>query len=310
MKTSFFRQLSPGLQILLLMILALISLLVFAFISYAICKGIYGINVLDPSFNQQPEMPGFKESQRILMLANQLGFFLVPAILLHFLTSGDGNPLLRIQPFPNRKVIFHAVVLILSSQLPINQLLIWNQEIVNSGVFGNSGSAMIEMENQANELTAVLIGNGGLMDTFIALFIFAFIPAIAEEFFFRGAIQTKFIASFRNAHLGIWITAFVFSFIHMQFLGFIPRFILGAMLGYAYFWSGSLSLSILLHFLNNALGVILMSQLNSAESASQVPASGGISAVLWLIFSTMISIGALYFIRKELKGESISTPQY
>ena len=68
------------------------------------------------------------------------------------------------------------------------------------------------------------------------LFTIALIPAIAEEFIFRGVFQNIFNNLFRSHHSAIWVTAFLFSAIHFQFFGFIPRFILGLAFGYLYFW--------------------------------------------------------------------------
>ena len=91
---------------------------------------------------------------------------------------------------------------------------------------------------------------------FINLLMIAIIPAIGEEFFFRGLLQRIFSNWVRNTHWGIIISAFLFSAIHMQFYGFFPRFLLGAMFGYLFVWSGSLWLPVLAHFINNSLAVI------------------------------------------------------
>ena len=53
------------------------------------------------------------------------------------------------------------------------------------------------------------------------------------------------------------MTAFIFSFIHFQFYGFIPRLLLGALLGYALLWSGNIRYSMIMHGTNNALSVLL-----------------------------------------------------
>ncbi|HEY4789276.1 MAG TPA: CPBP family intramembrane glutamic endopeptidase, partial [Bacteroidales bacterium] len=88
------------------------------------------------------------------------------------------------------------------------------------------------------------------------LLIVAIIPALGEEFLFRGVLQCIFSNWTRNVHWGILISSFVFSAIHMEFYGFFPRWILGIMFGYFLIWSGSLWLPILAHFLNNAIAVI------------------------------------------------------
>lgn len=86
--------------------------------------------------------------------------------------------------------------------------------------------------------------------------IIAVIPAIGEELIFRGVFQRIFYDLFKSGHVAVWITAFVFSAIHFQFFGFVPRFILGLVFGYLFLWSGTLWLPVISHFVNNAVPVI------------------------------------------------------
>jgi membrane protease YdiL (CAAX protease family) len=85
--------------------------------------------------------------------------------------------------------------------------------------------------------------------------VIALLAAICEELFFRGLLQ-KTLSEHINQHTAIWVTALIFSAVHFQFYGFLPRMLLGAAFGYMVVWSGSLWLPILAHFINNAVGVI------------------------------------------------------
>jgi len=76
--------------------------------------------------------------------------------------------------------------------------------------------------------------------------------------FFRRVIQKKLKNILRNPHIAILITSFIFSAIHMQFFGFLPRFFLGMVLGYLFYYSGNLWMSVIAHFINNALAILLM----------------------------------------------------
>ena len=92
------------------------------------------------------------------------------------------------------------------------------------------------------------------LDLLINLLIIAVIPALGEELLFRSLIQKLVYKWKSNIHLSIWLTAFLFSAVHMQFLGFFPRMLLGALLGYMLVWTGSLA-AIMAHFTNNAIAV-------------------------------------------------------
>ncbi|TAF81977.1 MAG: CPBP family intramembrane metalloprotease, partial [Sphingobacteriales bacterium] len=89
------------------------------------------------------------------------------------------------------------------------------------------------------------------------LLMIAILPAIGEELFFRGTIQNIFTALFKNPHVAVWLTAILFSAIHLQFYGFLPRMFLGALFGYLFIWGKSIWLPILGHFLNNGFAVIM-----------------------------------------------------
>ena len=89
------------------------------------------------------------------------------------------------------------------------------------------------------------------------LFMIAVIPAIGEEFLFRGVLQKQFRQWFGNIHIAVFVAAFLFSAMHMQFFGFIPRLVLGIILGYLYYFSKNLWIPIIAHFFNNAIAVIV-----------------------------------------------------
>lgn len=114
-----------------------------------------------------------------------------------------------------------------------------------------------KMEGRASELTTLFLTMNSPFDLLFNLFLIALIPAIGEELFFRGVVQQYLQKILKNHHVGVCITACVFSAIHMQFFGFLPRFFLGIILGYLFFYSGNLWMSVLGHFINNALGVLL-----------------------------------------------------
>ncbi|HLT81266.1 MAG TPA: CPBP family intramembrane glutamic endopeptidase [Cyclobacteriaceae bacterium] len=111
-------------------------------------------------------------------------------------------------------------------------------------------------EEQRAELTAFMTTFTSPADLLIALVVIAVIPAIGEEFVFRGLFQNELKGLTGNVHVAIWLAAFLFSAFHIQFFGFVPRLLLGALFGYLYVWSRSLLVPIFAHFVNNALAVL------------------------------------------------------
>ncbi|MBK8722812.1 MAG: CPBP family intramembrane metalloprotease [Saprospiraceae bacterium] len=115
---------------------------------------------------------------------------------------------------------------------------------------------MNTMEDSTNEIVINLLGTPDIGLLFLNLLVMAILPALGEELVFRGVVQPNLIKMVSNYHIAIWITAFIFSAIHMQFQGFLPRMVLGALLGYLSFWSKNLWFPIIAHFFNNAIQVV------------------------------------------------------
>lgn len=124
----------------------------------------------------------------------------------------------------------------------------------------------------------------------------AFTAAFCEEIFFRGMLQRTLSNTKMNIHTAIWISAIIFSAIHLQFYGFFPRMILGAVLGYLFYFTNNIWVSILAHFLNNALVVVsgfftTEINLNPLEETEKTSLWGinfllallSISAVAWIL---------------------------
>ena len=116
---------------------------------------------------------------------------------------------------------------------------------------------MIQKEKNADNLIDSLVNSGGLWVMILNIITIAMIPAISEELLFRGVLQKILGRLFRSANVGIWVTAIIFSTVHFQFFGFVPRLILGLAFGYLYFWGGTLWLPVTAHFVNNAFPVII-----------------------------------------------------
>jgi uncharacterized protein len=116
---------------------------------------------------------------------------------------------------------------------------------------------MAEKEDHANNILNRVMASPDFVSMILNLLIIAILPALGEELLFRGVLQKIFCNLFKSGHIAVWFTAFIFSTIHFQFFGFVPRFILGLVFGYLYFWSGTLWLPVISHFVNNAVPVIM-----------------------------------------------------
>ena len=116
---------------------------------------------------------------------------------------------------------------------------------------------MKSAEEEAAKLTEVFMKMPTLSAFLFNLLMIALLPAIGEELLFRGRLQRLLKEWLKNIHVAIFISAFLFSALHMQFYGFLPRMFLGVLFGYLFYWSGSLWVPVCAHFINNGAAVIV-----------------------------------------------------
>lgn len=154
-----------------------------------------------------------------------------------------------------------------------------------------------EQEDNATQLTQFLTNLGSPGELLLALAVIAVLPAIGEEIVFRGLIQNELYRGTRNIHVSIWFAAVLFSAIHMQFYGFVPRLLLGALFGYLYFWSGNLVLAIIAHFVNNAVSILALYFYQQGKFAFDVESQ---ESAPWSVAipSALLTAGLLYYFYK------------
>lgn len=123
----------------------------------------------------------------------------------------------------------------------------------------------------------------------ISLIVIALLPAIFEETFFRGGMQNMFTRWFKGPWPAIILTSIIFSIIHLSFYGFLVRFALGIVLGFIFYYSRSLWLTILFHFLFNgvqvtALYIMTMNGVKNKNIEENFPLWGGVLALGFLLY--------------------------
>jgi uncharacterized protein len=197
--------------------------------------------------------PGVVTQLKWLQAISSLTFFLLPAFLYAVFTfRGNYWHFLGMKKAEKENMYILAVACIVLAMPFVFWLGVLNQAV-------QLPAELKKMEEEtAKQMMAFLKVNGPL-DVVINVFVIALLPAICEELCFRGALQRILIQLTRNPWVGIIITAILFSALHLQFMGFLPRMFLGIVLGALYWYSGSLWTSILAHFVNNAVQVIAVS---------------------------------------------------
>lgn len=152
-------------------------------------------------------------------------------------------------------------------------------------------------ETQGQQLIQKLTQFHSFSQLLVALLVMALIPAVAEELIFRGVMQRLLVRWLGSPHASIWLTAALFSALHVQFFGFVPRFILGVILGYLYAWSGNILVSIAAHFTQNA-GQLLLLWLAQKGYVAVMFNPDALHAWPWptVLVSSILTTGILYFL--------------
>lgn len=214
---------------------------------------LYGI-IASPFVLQEAGAP---KTQRLLQFIGVTCIFLLPSWLFTIAVGKEPLEHFKLKTYPKAGYLILGVVLVFIAE----PFIAYTTEINNGFTLPPS---MAELENllkqfekQAEQVTMGLLADDSYAGLFSNLLIMAALPALAEEIFFRGVLQQFFIRWTKSIHIGIWLTAFWFSFLHFQFYGFIPRLLLGVMLGYLFVTSRSLWPNVLFHLVNNSIFVLV-----------------------------------------------------
>lgn len=192
---------------------------------------------------------------RITQTLTTIGTFLVPALLFAYCYNRQWFDYNAANRRPKQAMV--NMVLILSiTLLPVVAVLASFNEFIMPQE-GAVADFMRDLEEAANHILELVTTQRSSWDLIANLLVFAVLAGICEEFFFQGSLQPLLTNWTKNPHLGILLTALIFSALHFQFYGFIPRFLLGVYLGYLFYWSRSLWLPILAHVLHNALSILV-----------------------------------------------------
>ena len=250
---GIYRDKSLGLKFALFSIITFISVVLFTLISYSILPFLFDIVFSDLSSSLSDySIPKSVNALKFLQLFTSVGLFIVPPLLFAYFTGFQ----LQLSQKINRQTVLLAIAIMLIANPFVAYLMQWNQSLVLPDFLETVQRWMEVSEQKAMQLTEAFLAMNSMGDLFINLFLIALIPAIGEELLFRGVLQQLFAKWTGKIHLAIFISAFLFSAIHMQFFGFLPRLVLGLILGYMFYWSKNLWLPILAHFTNNALAIL------------------------------------------------------
>jgi metal-dependent membrane protease len=235
-------------------------------------------------------------SLRIATVLQDIMMFILPAVATAVMITRTPARFLMIDRKPKTALVMLVIATILAAVPAMNMIVSWNQQLTLPESMKEIESILRNSEAHAAELTSLIFGNWSTASYMVALLIVSVLAGVSEELYFRGGLQRILVTAPIGKHLAVWGTAIIFSAVHMQFFGFVPRMLLGAYFGYLCVWTECLWLPIIAHVLNNAMAAteLWLSHSHGYDMMDKVGTTEGewiyaaVSAVLtsYLLFLT------------------------
>ncbi|MDR6941903.1 CPBP family intramembrane glutamic endopeptidase [Mucilaginibacter pocheonensis] len=286
----------PSVQFIILIAGTIFALILFGLFAAGIIWVVYDAKTLADvmSFNtaNKNTIPGLWILQ---IISTTIPLFVVPVLFARFIVHDTSRYLKPTFKFAPILLLLIFSIMLFSS--PVMEVLVnINQKLTLPGPLKAIEDIMRTMEQQAQKATDAMLTMNSVGSMLFAVFVVGLLTAIAEEFLFRGCVQTLFIRWTGNTHAAIWITAILFSTFHMEFFSFLPRVALGVFFGYFVAWSGSIWTGVWAHFLNNGSAVVI-TYLYQHKSISLNPDDQHVFNYPSYAFSLIIILILLYIYR-------------
>lgn len=300
----------PFTSLLLLLLLMIAGAFIFVMLAFIVGLAVFGMKEMVNASGGTSSI----EVLKLLQIFISTGMFIVPALVFARLESKKWTEYLSLNGFPLILVLIS--ILIMFSSAPILELSSeLNKSMKLPGFLKELESWMLQKELEMAEMTKQLLKMNSAGTLMINLLMLAVIPALGEEFIFRGSLQKIFLRWTKNKHVAIWVTAIIFSAIHFQFYGFLPRMLLGALFGYLLIWSGTIWIPVLAHFINNSVAVITayvyqqkgipLDKLDNPDPTSMIVYIISFltcGALLWVFYTTSLKYGVSIVKRTDGSG--------
>ncbi len=285
--------LKPGEKFLFAVVIIFILGLISQFLGAFLASIFYSFRVSDILSMGAFDDPEYVAASKLIQIIGSVGTFIVPALLFSFLFDGDMLSLYRLRDPFSWLAVFFTVGMMVSVIPLINYLAEVNMRM--DFPIHSIDRLMRSMEADAEKIMRAFTATRSLWGLLVNLLMIGVLAAIGEELIFRGLFQGLLIRMVKNPHIAILITALLFSAFHFQFFSFLPRFVLGIVLGYLMYLGRSIWFPIIAHFVNNAMGVIYY-HFNSKGSSDDMLEEIGTSNLLPMTALISLLIFAVFFI--------------
>lgn len=308
MATAAFHGMKPFAQLMFALFIMVASVLAFMIVGTIIALPFFGMDGIMDSVSITANTPESIHFLKYFQVIQSIGLFVVPPFILAFFYHGNIAEYLQIDRSAPGVTYLLAGVSLLFVVPFINYLGALNSQMSLPDSLSGIENWMRTMEDTAEAMVEKFMAVESISGLMFNIFMIAILPALGEELMFRGVIQRILTTWTKNYHWGIWIAAFLFSAMHMQFYGFLPRMVLGAMFGYLLVWTGTMWVPILAHFVNNTMGVLGYYLINKGVISKDVEEWGSGAEQLPLVIFSLTIVGVLLYLIWRLEQAKIKMP--
>ncbi len=285
--------LRPAEKFLFTVVILFILGLAFQFLGAFLAAWIYDYRISEILSLGSFDDPRYVAASKLIQILGSIGTFIIPAFLFSFLFQGDIFSYFQFRNPVGGIPVLLTIAMMIAVVPFINYLAEFNVKM--EFPIKTVDRLLRSLESDAEEVMLAFTTTRTLGGLMVNLLMIGVIAAVGEELIFRGLLQRLLFGMVKNVHVAIFFTAILFSAFHFQFFSFLPRFVLGLILGYLMFYGRSIWYPILAHFVNNAMGVIYY-YFYSRGSADDMLEEIGTSSMMPMAAVISMLVFALFFV--------------
>ncbi|MCX6286943.1 MAG: CPBP family intramembrane metalloprotease [Bacteroidetes bacterium] len=300
MKQALFANLTPFSRLVFAIALTFSCFILFFFASLLLAMPLFHASLTGTlEILNQTGNPKALALLKYFQVTQSFGLFIIPPILIGYLFERNSWSYLHANSTGSGNLYFIVFLLMFLSLPFINWLVDINGMMKLPAFLKGVEDWMKTAEEQAGKLTDTFLSGKSFSNFLFNIFMIGILPAVGEEFMFRGLLQKLLKGWLKNIHLAIFITGFLFGLMHLQFYGLLPRMILGVIFGYLFYWSGSIWVPVFAHFINNSAAIIISYLANLGLISQKYQDFGSTSNLFLILLSMLMTFSCLFMVYRR-----------
>ena len=221
--------------------------------------------------------------------------FIIPAVAIAFICDNRPFEYLGLKRNVSIIVLLLVMVLLIAAQ----PFALYMGQLNEKANFGQMQMELERLEKMYENAMTNFIKMNNERDLLINLLIVGILPAVGEELFFRGSLQSILERWTNTPWVAVLLSSFAFAILHGTFFKFMGIFTLGVVLGTLFQITRNLWYNIFFHFLNNTLALLSTYYATKNDMLKKLAEDEVKISVIAALISLAITIGIFVLIRRR-----------